>query len=88
MEPRNVAVDELVLPEWNPRKIREHDFQRLVPSINDDPEPLKARPIIISTRSDANVMIAGNMDVRAAAGEQQGEPRQVGVDRSAFGRPA
>jgi len=58
-------IAELVLPDWNPRKITEHDFQRLVESIKDDPDFLKARPIIVNTHSGKNVVIAGNMRVRA-----------------------
>jgi hypothetical protein len=61
----DLPIDTLALPEWNPRKIREHDFERLVQSIKDDPELLKARPIIVNTRSGKNVVIAGNMRVRA-----------------------
>jgi ParB-like chromosome segregation protein Spo0J len=57
-------IADLILPDWNPRKIREHDFERLVQSIKDDPELLKARPVIVSTRTGQNVVIAGNMRVR------------------------
>jgi ParB-like chromosome segregation protein Spo0J len=61
----DLPIANLILPERNPRKIREHDFQRLVQSIKDDPELLKARPFIVSTRTGQNVVVAGNMRVRA-----------------------
>jgi ParB-like chromosome segregation protein Spo0J len=65
METVEIDISALELPSWNPRKIREHDFGRLVQSIKDDPELLKARPVIVSTRTGQNVVIAGNMRVRA-----------------------
>jgi len=61
----DLAIEALVLPDWNPRKITEHDFQGLVQSIKDDPDFLKARPVIVNTRTGKNVVIAGNMRVRA-----------------------
>lgn len=60
-----VEIAQLELPEWNPRKITEHDFNGLVQSIKDDPELLKARPVIVNTRTGKNVVVAGNMRVRA-----------------------
>jgi ParB-like chromosome segregation protein Spo0J len=61
----DIHIDALVLPEWNARKIREHDFQQLVQSIKDDLELPKARPVIVSTHTGQNVVIAGNVRLRA-----------------------
>lgn len=59
---QSVAVDRL--REWpeNPRKISEERFEQLKRSIADDPELLKARPLI--ALPDGTV-IAGNMRLRA-----------------------
>jgi len=65
MQTIEIEIAALELPSWNPRKITEHDFQGLVESIKTDPDFLKARPIIVNTRSGQNVVIAGNMRVRA-----------------------
>ena len=65
MQTVELEIAALELPSWNPRLIREHDFERLVQSIKDDPELLKARPVIVNTRTGKNVVIAGNMRVRA-----------------------
>jgi len=60
-----IEISTLQLPDWNPRKISEPDFRGLVDSIRIDPDFLKARPVIVNTRSGKNVVIAGNMRVRA-----------------------
>jgi ParB-like chromosome segregation protein Spo0J len=65
MTTTDLPITDLALPDWNPRKITEHDFQGLVESIKADPDFLKARPIIVNTRSGQNVVIAGNMRIRA-----------------------
>jgi len=65
MQTVDIEIAALELPSWNPRTITEHDFKGLVESIKTDPDFLKARPIIVNTRSGKNVVIAGNMRVRA-----------------------
>jgi len=56
----------LVLPDSNPRVIRDKRFKKLKESIKEDPEFLKARPIIVTmAEGRENQVIAGNMRVRA-----------------------
>lgn len=53
----------LKLNPKNPRIIRSHKFDLLVKSLRDDPQMLKARPIVV----DPNLMVlGGNMRLKAA----------------------
>ena len=53
-----------VLPK-NPRVIRDEKFQKLVKSIQDDPEMLELRELIVVPYGKGFVVIAGNMRLRA-----------------------
>jgi DNA modification methylase len=62
----DVNVSDLVFADWNPRKIKEEGFQTLCKSIEDDPDFLQARPLIVSDRTGKLVVVAGNMRGLAA----------------------
>lgn len=49
----------------NPRVIRDEKFQKLVKSIQDDPEMLELRELIVVPSGKTFVVIAGNMRLRA-----------------------
>ena len=49
----------------NPRVIRDEKFQKLVKSIQDDPEMLELRELIVVPSGKIFVVIAGNMRLRA-----------------------
>lgn len=49
----------------NPRVIRDEKFQKLVKSIQDDPEMLDLRELIVVPSGKTFVVIAGNMRLRA-----------------------
>jgi len=61
-----VKIADLALPRWNPRKIDPVGFETLCKSIKDDPEFLRARPVIASSRTGKLVVVAGSMRTRAA----------------------
>ncbi len=50
----------------NPRTIRNRDFEILCKSIQDNPDYFEARPLILSDRTGALVIIAGNQRYEAA----------------------
>lgn len=49
----------------NPRFIKDFRFEKLCKSIQDDPEYLNARPLIVIPYAAAYVVICGNMRLRA-----------------------
>ena len=58
---------ELLTPlDNNPRWIKSEDFERLCASIQNNPELFEAQPIILSDRTGAWVIIAGNQRYKAA----------------------
>jgi len=59
---KKVDIKTLVPNEENPRLIKEHAFKKLVNSVQEFPEMLEYRPIIVD---DENVILAGNMRYRA-----------------------
>ena len=63
----DIKVSNITLPSWNPRKIEDEGFKTLCKSIKEDPEFLRARPVILSDRTGTLVAVAGNQRVRAAA---------------------
>ena len=63
-------IDELVLNSSNPRYITEENLERLTKSIQEDPELLFIRPIVID---QDNVILGGNMRYKAA--------RKLGYDK-------
>lgn len=66
MTTTEIKISDLILPERNPRKIKDNRFKELCGSIENDPEFLQARPVIASNRTGKLVVIAGNQRVRAA----------------------
>lgn len=50
----------------NPRFIRDNDFERLKKSIQDDPEMLELREVLVYPHGNKFVIIGGNMRYRAA----------------------
>lgn len=52
--------------EGNPRVIKAKQFKTLCDSIRDNPEYFEARPLILSNRTGALVIIAGNQRYDAA----------------------
>lgn len=66
MTTTEIKISDLILPEWNPRKIKDNKFKELCSSIENDPEFLQARPVIASNRTGKLVAIAGTQRVRAA----------------------
>lgn len=59
-------LSDLTPLENNPRVIKDHQFEKLVASIVDNPEYLEARPIILSDRTGDLVILAGNQRYQAA----------------------
>ena len=72
MQAQSIKITKLVgntgqikgLPK-NPRFIRDEKFQKLVKSIQDDPEMLDLRELIVVPSGKTFVVIAGNMRLRA-----------------------
>lgn len=72
MESNTLSIDKLFLNEGqieglpkNPRFIRDTQFEKLKKSIEDFPEMLKLRELIVYPFEDKYVVIAGNMRLRA-----------------------
>ena len=63
IETREININELKLNPKNPRFIKKPDFNKLKKSMNDFPDMLKYRPILVN---DENIILAGNMRYRAA----------------------
>ena len=62
MKPNKIKIDKIVSNPNNPRVIKDFKFKKLMKSIQDFPEMLKLRPIIV----DENFMIlGGNMRYKA-----------------------
>jgi ParB-like chromosome segregation protein Spo0J len=62
------AIDELVLPEWNPRTIADNDFKALVASIEHDPLFLLPRMPLVAdgpVHNAGRIVYGGNQRVRA-----------------------
>jgi hypothetical protein len=57
-----VKVEELKLNDNNPRLIKDEKFKKLVKSIQDFPEMLQLRPIVVD---ENNTILGGNMRYRA-----------------------
>jgi DNA modification methylase len=50
----------------NPRQIGNKEFQSLVKSLKDCPSMFEARPLLVSNRTGENIVLGGNMRLRAA----------------------
>jgi hypothetical protein len=61
-----IPASKLKLNPNNPRQIGKKEFERLVKSLQDAPEMFNARPLLVSQRTGANIVIGGNMRFRAA----------------------
>jgi len=61
-----VSVDSIVPNQTNPRKISNKQLQSLIKSLQENQEYFEARPIICSSRTGQNVIIAGNQRYLAA----------------------
>lgn len=62
-----IAINELILSEKNPRTISKEEMSRLCKSINEDPDFLFARPVLVNMLEDGSYHVyAGNQRVRAA----------------------
>jgi rRNA maturation protein Nop10 len=57
----------------NPRFIKDDKFKKLVKSIQDDPEMIGARELIVTPHGDKYVVLCGNMRLRAL--------KECGVDK-------
>ena len=70
---KNISVNKLIenkgqiegLPK-NPRFIRDDKFEKLKKSLQDDPEMLELRELIVYPHDDKFIVICGNMRHRAA----------------------
>ena len=63
--PKMVAIKDIKPYERNPRYISSTDFENLKRSLQEDPEMLALRPLILS-RKDGKTIIAGNQRYHAA----------------------
>lgn len=61
-----IKTEDLKLNPGNPRQIGKKEFQKLVKSLQECPQMLKVRPLLVSNRTGENVIIGGNMRYRAA----------------------
>lgn len=57
-----IKISEIVNNELNPRNISDDKLEKLKKSINDFPQMLKLRPIVIN---DKNIVLGGNMRLKA-----------------------
>jgi ParB-like chromosome segregation protein Spo0J len=62
----NIPIKNLTLLERNPRKITKDQMQKLCKSIEEDPDFLQKRPILVNCVDGKNIVYAGNQRVRAA----------------------
>ena len=66
-EIKSIPIDQLILLDRNPRKITDTQFRKLTKSMEEDPDFLQARPILVNHTLDGNYIVyAGNQRVRAA----------------------
>lgn len=61
-KPVKVSVKDIKISPDNPRVVRDDKFKKLVKSIQDFPEMLELRPIVVD---EDNVILGGNMRYRA-----------------------
>ena len=62
MQPTSTAINKLRTSPNNPRAIRKDNMAQLVRSIQEDPELMEARPLIVNKNWE---VIAGNQRLRA-----------------------
>lgn len=56
----------LTLLENNPRRISKEQMEKLCKSMQDDPDFLKSRPVLVNLVEGKHIVYAGNQRVRAA----------------------
>jgi len=63
-----IPISKLTLLENNPRSIKKEQMEKLVKSIQEDPDFIWSRPILVNHIVESNTMVvyAGNQRVRAA----------------------
>lgn len=66
MELVNIPIKDIILSEKNPRKISKDQMQRLCKSLEDDPDFLNLRPVLIHEVEGKYYAYAGNQRVTAA----------------------
>ena len=62
----HLPIGSIKLNPANPRQIGTKEFMSLVKSLKDCPEMFEARPLLVSDRTGENVVLGGNMRLRAA----------------------
>ena len=73
MNTKKVKLKDIILNPSNPRIIKDHKFQQLVKSIQDFPQMLEIRPIVVDEQM---VVLGGNMRLRAC---QEAKLKEVPV---------
>jgi len=63
MKPIKINIDKIKNNPDNPRVIKDYKFDKLVKSIEDFPEMLRLRPIVVD---ENNIILGGNMRYKAA----------------------
>ena len=71
---KKVKVSELKSNPNNPRLIKDDKFRKLVKSIQDFPEMLEARPIVVNKEM---IVLGGNMRLKAL---QEAQVKEVTID--------
>jgi ParB-like chromosome segregation protein Spo0J len=66
MVTQNFPVKQLSLLENNPRKITKEQFNKLIKSMQDDPDFLWKRPLLVNKVEGKHTVYAGNQRLRAA----------------------
>lgn len=66
MTTESVPIKHLTLLERNPRKISKDQMAKLCKSIEEDPQFLHNRPVLVNLRDGKHIVYAGNQRVRAA----------------------
>lgn len=77
MQPTNISTNKLRTSPSNPRAIRENKMEQLMRSIQEDPELMQARPLIVNKRME---VLAGNQRLRACVALGWAEVPCVVVD--------
>ena len=62
----NITLSKLKLLKHNPRRITQEQMGKLIKSLEDDPDFLQKRPVLVSRVDDVYEVYAGNQRVSAA----------------------
>lgn len=71
-----VPITDIILNEANPRGIEESKFEQLKKSLLMFPKMLHLRPVVVD---DANIVLGGNMRLRALIAISQMTPAEVNI---------